>query len=118
MRLSLGLRGVKTGAFKHYVYAYLSPGKVLGVLLGIDFNFLAVHYYGGFLSFYRFRLCISALRGIVFEKMRQHFGIGKIVNRYDFVALGAEHLTESQASDTTEAVNSYFNCHVKIILSK
>ena len=105
MRLGLSLGGIKTGAFQHYVYADFSPGEVFSVLLGIDFNLFAVHYYGGFLGLYCIRLGISALRRIIFEKMRKHFGIGKVIDSHDFVALGAEHLTESQTSDTSSCAS-------------
>src|SRR5699024_9325084 len=41
--LALGLGGVEAGALQHNVHANFAPRQVLGVLLGIDFDGLAVH---------------------------------------------------------------------------
>lgn len=57
---------------------------------------------------------IVALRRIVLEKMSEHLGRGQVVDSDDLIAGSAEHLTESQSADTTEAVDSYLNvfgCH-------
>ena len=48
--------------------------------------------------------------------MRQHLGVGQVVDRDDFVALSAEHLTESQTADTSETVNCNLNSHGNYLL--
>ena len=54
---------------------------------------------------------IVALSRIILQQVSQHLGAGQIVDCHDLVALGAEHLTESQTADSTETVNCNFNCH-------
>jgi hypothetical protein len=39
--------------------------------------------------------------------MRQHFRAGEIVDCDNFISLGAEHLSERKAADSSETVNSY-----------
>ena len=59
-------------------------------------------------------LLIAALGGIVLEQMRQHLGVGQVVDRDDFIAGSPEHLPESQTADAAEAVDCYFHCHNSI----
>ena len=54
---------------------------------------------------------IVALRGVILQKMRKHLGGGQVVDGDDFVALSAEHLTESQTADTAKTIDRNFNRH-------
>ena len=114
MRLRLCLGRVEARAFEHDVYADFAPGKVRRVFFGIDFNRLAADGDGTRLVVRRngVRVFVSALRGIVFQQVRQHLGAGEVVDRNDFVTLCAEHLTESKAPDASESVDRYsYVCH-------
>ena len=51
---------------------------------------------------------VGTLSGIVFKKMREHLGAGKIVDCDYLVAFRVKHLTESKTADTTETVNGNF----------
>ena len=65
MSLGLCLGGIETGALKNYVNADLSPRKILGILLCIDLDLLAVYYDGILLRLNGIRLRISALSRII-----------------------------------------------------
>ena len=76
---------------------------------GIDLNCLAVNRDAVLSGAYRVRKSVLTLSGVVFEKVSEHFGACEVVDGDDFVALGAKHLSECEATDTTEAVNCNFN---------
>ena len=61
------------------------------------------------MSFFTDLAAVTALSGIVLEKVSEHLGIGKIVDGNYLIALCAEHLSERKTADTTETVNSNFN---------
>ena len=123
VRLGLGLGGVEAGALQHDVNLQLLPGQVLRLGLGIDGDLLAVHGDGagnlyGLAVFFKYGLlafhgvlvfadhaAVALLSGVVLEQMSQHRGAGQVVDSNDVVALGAKHLTESQAADASKAVN-------------
>ena len=111
MSLALILRGVETGAFQNYVYADLAPGQILGVFLRIDLDGLAIDSDGILTGGDLVAQSIAALGGILLQQMSQHFGAGQIVDCDDLIALGAEHLAESQAADTAKTVDCNFYRH-------
>ncbi len=116
MRFALLFGAVEARAFKHDVYFKLAPRKVCSVFLFVNFNGFAVNGERSVLvvcgNLVRKR--VSALRRVVFEKVRKHRGRSKIVDRNDFISLRFEHLPERKTTDTTESVdcNFYFFCHV------
>ncbi len=107
--LSLSLRGVETGALKYNVYAKLAPGKVLCVLLAVDLDFLAVNNDGILFCLDLVPESISALSGIILQKLSKHFRVGEIVDGNDVIALSFEHLSECETSDAAETIDSNFN---------
>ncbi len=114
MSLSLILRSIEARALKNYVNADLAPRKILSVFHSIDSNLFAVYGNGVFaglngVSFFTDLAAVTALSGIVLEKVSEHLGIGKIVDGNYLIALCAEHLSERKTADTTETVNSNFN---------
>ena len=111
MSLALSLGGVETGALQHNVNADLAPGQILGVLLSIDLDGLAVDSDGILASLNLVSQSIAALSRVVLQQMSQHSGAGQVVDSNDLVALGVEHLTESQTADTAKTINSNFNRH-------
>ena len=102
------LARIEARAFEDYVDLEFFPGAVHGVFFRIDLNGLAVYrdrsgfVVGGDIVF------VSALSGVVFEKVREHFRAGEVVDGDYGVALGAEHLPESKTSDTAETVDCNF----------
>ena len=112
--LALFLRGVEAGALENNVNADLAPGQIGSVLLAVDGDLLAVNYDVTLaclnsVSVLADLAAVSALSGIVLEKVSEHLGIGKVVDGNYLISLCAEHLTESKTSDTAKAVNSNFN---------
>ena len=114
MSLALCLGGVEARALEHDVYADLAPRKVLCVLFGIDLDGLAADGDGAGFVIGGHGVCmlVSALCGVILEKMREHLGAGQVVDRDDLIPVCAEHLTERKAADPAEAIdcNSYI-CH-------
>ena len=119
-------RSIETGAFENYVDFVLFPRNVFSVFFGVDVDLFAVYdncalglfVACAFVDFVRnaVRVFISALRGIVFEKVREHFRVGKVVDSHYFVALSVEHLSESETTDTTESVNTNSDfCHFCVL---
>ena len=111
LRLRLG--GVEAGALEHDIHADLLPGKIRGVLLGVDLDLLAVDDDGALFGFDLVGESVSALRAVVLEKMGEHLGIGQVVDGDDFIARRTEHLPERKTADPTETVdsNSDIFCH-------
>ena len=60
---------------------------------------------------------VAALGGVILQQMREHLGAGQVVDGDDFVALSAEHLTESETTDAAESINSNLNRHDKNLLT-
>ena len=56
---------------------------------------------------------VRALSGVILEQVSQHLRGGQVVDGDDFVALSAEHLTESKTANAAETVNSNLNSHDK-----
>ena len=130
----LFFRAVEARAFKNYVYVKFTPGKILslghsvyGDFFTVDgdrtgnFNGLSVFFENGFfvrngVKVFAYSAAISALSGVVLQKVCQHFGAGKIVYSDYFVAFSAEHLSERKTTDTAETVNRNSNiCHFYIL---
>ena len=54
----------------------------------------------------------TALSGVILQQMSQHLRASQVVDSNNFITFSLEHLTESEATNTAEAVNSYFYvCH-------
>ena len=114
---SLFLGGIEARAFKDYVYIERLPGKVDSIFFSVDFDGFAVYGDGIFACGYAVGILISALSGIVLQKVSEHLGAGEVVDSDDFVALCIEHLPESKATDTTEAVDcNFYVCHSFVFL--
>ena len=105
---SLFLGGVEAGAFENDIDFKLLPGAVVCVLFGIDLYGLAVDGDGAGFVIGGYFVVVSALSGVVFEKVSKHFRAGEVVDGNDLITLCAEHLSECKATDTAEAVNSNF----------
>ena len=119
--------GVEAGAFENDVDAELAPRQILSLRFGIDGDFFAIDddRAGGDDGFAIFgidrgfdvdgvelladRAAVAFLRGVIFQKVGEHLGLGEVVDRDDFIPFGAEHLTESEAADAPEPVDCYFN---------
>ena len=54
---------------------------------------------------------VVALRGVVLQQVREHLRGRQVVDGDDFVALSAEHLTESQTANTAKTIDRNFNRH-------
>ena len=106
---SLFLGGVETSALEHDVDAQLAPRALSSVLDRVDLNFLIFDNDGILCGLDG--LTVSALSGIVLQKMSEHFRAGKIVDGDDFIAFSTKHLAESKTANTTETVNGNFNRH-------
>ena len=111
LRLLLG--AVEAGALENYVYADLTPRKIRCVLLAVNGDLLAVYDDVSLARLNGMRMladlsAVTALCGIVLEKVSKHSGIGKVVDCNYFISLRAEHLAESKATDTAESVNGNF----------
>ena len=118
MRLRLCLRGVEARALENNVNADLAPRKVLRVLLRVDLQRLAVDRDGvrlvvslnGVQAFADLA-AVAALSGIVLQKMCEHGGLRKIVDRNNLITLSAEHLSERQTANAAKTIDCNFNCH-------
>ena len=109
--LGLGLAGVETGALQHDVDVELAPRELCRVSLGVDGDLLAVDLNEVLASHDGVVAGVVALRGVILQKVGEHLGGGEVVDSDDLGALMTEHLTESQATDATKAVDSNLNCH-------
>lgn len=114
MRLALRFGAIESRAFENDVYADLAPRQVSGVLFRIDLYLFSVDDDGVVRRGDLVRQSVSALRGIIFEKVCEHSGIGQVVDRDNVVTLGAEHLSESQTADAAESVDcNFYICHLR-----
>ena len=104
---SLILGGEEACALKHDVYAQLAPGELSGVGILVNRDDLAVHR-DGILARLNSVTVITALGGIILEKMSKHLRAGQVVDRNDVIALGAEHLTERKAANAAKTIDCYF----------
>ena len=104
------LLGEEAGALQHNVHAQLAPGQLGRVRVFVDGDLLAVDNNVVLAGLHRVAV-IAALRGVIFQQVREHLGAGKVVDCDDLIALGAEHLAEGQAADAAEAVDCNFYCH-------
>ena len=111
LRLSLG--AVEACALEHYVYADLTPGQLGSVCLCIDGDLLAVDDDGVLACLYGVQTladnaAVTLLSCVVLEQVCEHSRVGEVVDSNYIITLGAEHLTESQTTDTAKAVDSNF----------
>jgi hypothetical protein len=113
--LGLGLGGVEAGALEHDVDVEVAPRQVVGVGLLVDLDLLAVDDDGILGGLDLVITGVVALRGVVLQQVSEHVGRGEVVDGNDLGTLVTEHLTESQTTDTTEAVDSNLNCHVCLL---
>ena len=110
----MSLLGEEAGALQHHVDAQLAPGQLGGLGVLVDGDLLAVHGDGVLTGLHGVAV-VTALGGIVLQQMSQHLGAGQIVDGHHFIALGAEHLTESQTADAAETIDCNFNSHCQIL---
>ena len=109
MLLGLLLRRIKARTFEHDVDPNLSPRNVRRVRfsefphpLAVDKNILFV---------VSNVMIILSLRGIILQKVRQHFRLRQIVNRRDLKPRRAEHVPKRQPPDPSEPVDCYLYRH-------
>ena len=105
---------VEARAFQNNVYVVLSPRAVRSVFFSVDFNRL---------TFYGDRTCfvvsgnfvavfVSALSGVILQKVSEHRGAGKVVDSNYFITFCVEHLSERKTTDTAETVDcNFYVCH-------
>ena len=110
MSHGLVLLGEEACALQHNVHTQLAPGQLGRVRVLIDSDFLAVDNDVVLAGLHRVAV-IAALRGVIFQQVREHLRAGEVVDCDDLIALGAEHLAEGQAADAAEAVDCNFYCH-------
>ena len=116
--LGLRLAGVEAGALEHDVNAQLAPRQLSSIGLGVDGDLLAVDGDVVLASLNDVALSsVVALGGVVLQQVSQHLGGSQVVDGDNFVALSAEHLTESKATNAAETINSNFNSHDKNLLN-
>ena len=102
-------------ALEYYVNTKLTPRKLSCVWLSIDSDFLTVNDDRVVCCLYSV-LALTVLASeatlscIILKKVSQHFWRCKVVDSNYLITLCLKHLTESQTTDTAEAVNSNF-CH-------
>ncbi len=113
MSHGLVLGAVETGALENYVYADLAPGQLAGVSLSINGDFLTVNDNGILACLYSVQIltdhtAIALLSSVILQEVCEHSGVGQVVDGNYLITLSTEHLTESQTTDTAEAVNSNF----------
>ncbi len=121
MSLGLLLGAVEACALENNVNVKLSPGKLVSLSHSVDLKGLAVNcdstclvVSGNCVKILADASAVTALSGIVLEKLSQHGGLCEVVDSYDLVTLCAEHLTERETTDTSETIDCNFNCHNRI----
>ena len=92
----------------------VAPRKVSRILFSENLESLTVYGDSACFVISTYSVCksISALCGVVLEKMSEHRGFGKVVDSNDFITFCTKHLSECKTADTTETVNCNFNCHL------
>ena len=109
---------VEACALEHNVYADFAPGKLSRVCNCINFKGFAVNRDGACFVVRAHGVCafadfaaVTALCGVILQKMCKHGGLGKVVDSNDVIAFCAEHLSECETADTAETIDCNFNCH-------
>jgi hypothetical protein len=122
--LGLLLGAVETGALENNVNTDLAPRQLSSVCLCIDGQGLAVDSDGTSLivsgngvKVLTDDAAVALLRSIILEQVSEHRRLGQVVDCDDLVTLSAEHLTESQTTDTAETIDSNFNRHWNYLLN-
>ena len=112
--MSLRLVGVREAArrFHDDFSAFLGPGDLGGICLGIDDDLLAVD--GDIVvpvgDFVRQR----AMHGVVLQQVRHGLGVRQVIDGDDFHVRIAHGSPENQTTDTTETIDTDFYCHDEI----
>ena len=112
---SLLLRCIETCALKYYVNTKLTPRKLSCVRLSVDSDLLTINDDRVVCCLYSV-LALAILTSeatlccIILKKVSQHFWRCKVIDCNYLITICLKHLTESQTTDTAEAVNSNF-CH-------
>ncbi len=99
----------ETCALQNDVNAELSPRKFFRVAVSQNFYVLAV-YFEEAVVYFDFAVEF-ALSCIIFQQVSEHFRIGQVVDCDNLDTLHVLNAAESQTSDTTKSVNSYFYSH-------
>ena len=116
---SLLLRCIETSALQNNVNVQLTPRQFSSVRNSIDSNLLAINN-DEILTSLNSVLVLTdlaaetTLSGIVLQQVSKHLRACQIVDCYYFITFSLEHLTESEATNTAKAVNSYF-CHFTLL---
>ena len=113
MSLSLLLGSIESGALQNYINLEVTPRAVVCIRECVDLDLLAVNRDGILTGRYGISLCVLALGRIILQQVCQHLRACQVVDRYYFITLCTEHLTESQTTDTTKTIdcNSYSHSH-------
>ena len=114
--LCLCLGCIKAGALENYVYIELTPRAIVCIGLFINLDRLALNGDGTFLivSGYGILLTetdVTTLRRVILQKVSEHGRGRKVVDCNDLISFRTKHLSESQTTDTSKTIDSYFYCH-------
>ena len=125
---SLSFWSVETCALKYNVYAQLTPRKFCCIWLCINCDFLTINSdrsrrNNSFAIFaknciliaysvltFTIFACETTLSSVILQEVCKHFWACQVVDSNNFITFSLKHLTECEATDTAETVNSYF-CH-------
>ncbi len=113
MCLSLCLRCIEACALQNNIYTKLAPRKLSCVSLCIDGDLLAVNSDVILTGLNLVAKSISALCGIILQKVCQHLRRCQVVDCNDLKSLCTKHLSESKTADTAKTIDCYFYCHSK-----
>ena len=112
---SLLLRSVETSALEHNINTKLTPRKLSCVWLSVDSDFLTINddrvvcCFNSVLTFTELA-SETTLCSVILEEVSKHLWACQVIDSDYFITFSLEHLTESEATNTAKAVNSYF-CH-------
>ena len=112
--LGLGGVGEETSGFNDDLRAYGGPVELGGIALCEDLDFFAVDDEGIF-GVGDFVLQVAE-DGVVLEEMSERGGRGEVIYGDEFNLGIAEGGAEDITSDAAETVDTYFDCHVRLLL--
>ena len=94
-------------------HAQLAPGKVVGVALGKNLHGITVGHEALFGDLNRVEG--TSMNGIVLEQMRHRGDVAQVVHGDNLDRGIFHHRAERQASDATETVDAYLDCHANLL---
>src|SRR5690606_5398364 len=98
----------QTGRFNDILSTELMPSPVVRVLFGSYTDFFTV--YDKVISFcgnFAFKLAVYR---IILQHIRHILSIDKVIDPYNFDVVSFGHCSEDQTANSTESVDSYFDC--------